>query len=104
MSLEAMDRIALAEEKARQIRAAALQEANRILDNANAEGKAAVEAAENRARAEIRDLIKNANDKAKEEAEVLASNTRNRKAAMMARAERKMEPTVSMVVERAVKD
>ena len=104
MSLEAMDKIALAEEKARQIRMAAIQEANQILEKAEFEGKKAVDDAEKRAKIEIRDLIKNANEKAKEEAEVLASNTRNRKAAMMARAERKTEEAIAMIVERAVND
>ena len=102
MSLEALDTIALAEEKARQIRAAAQAEARKSVEEAEAAVKVAVAAADAKAEGEIKDLIRKADEKAKEDAGVLASNTRNREAAMKARAERKMDEVVGKIVERIV--
>ena len=103
MSLEAMDAIALAEEKARQIRAGAVREAKKALEEAEQASKIAMMAAEAKADGEIRELMRKADEKAREDAQVLASNTRNRRAAMKARAERKMEDAVALVMERIVK-
>lgn len=102
MSLEALDTIALAEEKARQIRAAAQAEAKRTVAEAEEAVKAMTLAAEDKAEGEIKELIRKADEKAKEDAGVLASNTRNRQAAMKARAERKMDEVVNKIVERIV--
>ncbi len=102
MSLQALDTIALAEEKARQIRAAAQAEARRSVQEAEDAVKSMAAAADDKAAAEVRDLIRKADEKAKEDAGVLASNTRNRQAAMKARAERKMDAVVDKIVERIV--
>ena len=102
MSLEALDTIALAEEKARQIRAAAQAEAKKSVQEAEDAVKVMFAAADGKAEAEIKELIRKADEKAKEDAGVLASNTRNRQAAMKARAERKMELVVDKIVERIV--
>ncbi len=103
MSLEALDAIALAEEKARQIRAAAEQEAGKLLQQAQAAGDIAVTAARARAESEVKELMRRADEKAREDAQVLASNTRNRRAAMKARADKKTEDAVALVMERIVK-
>ncbi len=102
MSLEALDTIALAEEKARQIRAAADTEANKILREAEDAVTVMVAAAEGKADGEIRELMHKADEKAKEDAEALASNTRNRQAAMKARADQRMEQAARKIVERIV--
>jgi vacuolar-type H+-ATPase subunit H len=102
MSLEALDTIALAEEKARQIRAAASTEANKTLRQAQEAVTVMIAAAEGEAESEIRELTRKADDKAKEDAEALASNTKNREAAMQAHADRKMDQVVGMIVERIV--
>lgn len=102
MSLEALDTIALAEEKARQIRAAADTEANKILCQAEEEVTVMIAAAEGKAEDEIRELMRKADEKAKEDAAVLASTTRNRQAAMRAHAEQRMEKVVQGIVERIV--
>lgn len=102
MSLEVLDTIALAEEKARQIRAAAGTEAKKTLKEAEDAVAAMIAAAEEKAEAEIRELIRKADEKAKEDAATLASNTRNREAAMQARADRKMGQVVDGIVERIV--
>ena len=102
MSLEALDTIALAEEKARQIRLAAQAEAKKDLQEAEEAVQMMIAAANSKAEGEIKDLIRKADEKAKEDAGVLASNTRNRQAAMKARADRKMEQVVDKIVERIV--
>ncbi len=102
MSLEVLDTIALAEEKARQIRAAAGTEAKKTLKEAEDAVAAMIAAAEEKADAEIHELIRKADEKAKEDAATLASNTRNREAAMQARADRRMEQVVNGIVERIV--
>lgn len=103
MSLEALDTIALAEEKARQIRAAAGTEAKKSLREAEDAVAAMIAEAEAKADAETKELTRKADEKAKEEAAVLASSTKNREAAMKARAERKMDETAARIVERIVK-
>lgn len=102
MSLEALDTIALAEEKARQIRAAAGTEANRLLREAEDAVTVMIAAAESKAEEEIRELMRKADEKAKEDAAVLASNTRNRQAAMKAHADQRMEKVAQSIVERIV--
>lgn len=102
MSLEALDTIALAEEKARQIRAAAGTEAKKMLREAEEHVAALVAEAEAKADAEVREMSRKANEKAKADAETLASNTRNREAAMKAHADRRMDEVVTGIVERIV--
>ena len=102
MSLEALDTIAVAEEKARQLRAAAQAEAAKMLEQTNEAVAIMLSAAEEKADGEIRELIRKADEKAKEDAAVLASKTRNREAGLTARAERKMDETVELIVERIV--
>ena len=102
MSLEALDTIALAEEKARQIRAAAGTEAKKTLKEAEDTVTVMIAAAEGKADAEIKELTRKADEKAKEDAAELASSTRNREAAMQARADRKMDQVVAGIVERIV--
>ena len=103
MSLEALDTIALAEEKARQIRAAAGTEAKKSLKEAEDAVTVMLAAADGRAADEIRELMHKADEKAKEDAAALASATRNRQAAMRARAERRMDAVADKIVERIVK-
>ena len=103
MSLEALDTIALAEEKARQIRAAAGTESKKSLKEAEDAVTVMLAAADGKAEAEIRDLMRKADEKAKEEAAELASATKNRQAAMQARADRKMDAVADKIVERIVK-
>ena len=102
MSMEALDAIALAEEKARQTKAAAQQDAARSVEQARLLGEAALAAAEAKAADETRELLRRSDEKAKEDAAVLASNTRNRRAAMKARADKKQQDAVSFVLERIV--
>lgn len=102
MSLEALDTIALAEEKARQIKAAAQAEASRSIREAEEAVQTMIDTANSKAEEEIRELVRKADEKAKSDAAILASNTRNREAAMKARAERKMNEVADRIVERIV--
>jgi len=103
MALEAMESIAVAEEKARQIKQIAAQDAKKALREAEQAAQIVLAAADAKADSEVKVLKHKADEKATEEAQVLASNTRNRKAAMKARADRKMDEAVGLVVERIVK-
>ena len=102
MSMEILETVALAEEKARQVRAAAAAEAKRAAEAAREAAELVVAAAEGKAEGEIRELIRKADEKARENAQVLASGTKNREAAMRAHADRKMEQVVCGIVERIV--
>ena len=102
MALEALETIALAEEKARQIRSAAGTDAKKALREAEDAVAAMIAAAEEKADGEIREMTRKADEKAKEDAAVLASSTRNREATMKAHAERKMEEVADRIVERIV--
>ena len=82
MSFEAITAINEAEEKARQMKADALAGA--------------------KAAAEVRELRAKSDEKAKQDAIELASDTENRKAAMRARADARMEKAAALIVERVV--
>lgn len=103
MSLEALDTIALAEEKARQIRAAAGTEAKKTLKEAEEAVAKMIEDAEAKAAEEIHELTRKADEKAKENAVALAAGTKNKEAAMRAKAERMMDSVADRIVERIVK-
>ena len=102
MSLEALDTISVAEEKARQIRAAAGTEAKNILRQAEEAAAAMLADAQSQAEEENREAIRRVDDRARGEAQELAASTRNREAAMKARAENRMDEVVDMLVERIV--
>ena len=69
---------------------------------AQAEGRTAMEAAEKKAAAELAELRSKSDEKAKEDALELASDTENRKAAMRARADARLEKAAALIVERVV--
>lgn len=61
-----------------------------------------MEAAEKKAAAELAELRSKSDEKAKEDALELASDTENRKAAMRARADARLEKAAALIVERVV--
>ena len=85
MSFEAITTISEAEESAKRMKAEALSAAK------------AAEAA-----AELAELRAKSDEKAKEDARQLASDTENRKAAMRARADARLEKAAALIVERVV--
>lgn len=102
MSLKALETIALSEEKARQIRSAATARSRKSLEEAEAAVELLISAAETKADSEIRELVRQADEKAKEDANALAASTRNRQAAMEAHADRVLESVADRIVERIV--
>ena len=82
--------------------AAAEVKARQMSAEAENEGKAAVEAARAKADSELTELRKQADAKAMTEAGELSAETENRKAALRARAEARLEKAAALVVERIV--
>ena len=66
------------------------------------EGKLTMEAARKKAESEVRELRAKSDEKAKQDAVALASDTENRKAAMRARADARMDKAAALIVERVV--
>ena len=102
MSLEAIKTISEAEEAVRRKKAEAQQEAKRALAEAQAEADAAVEAARVKAAEELKVLSANADDKSRADALALAGSTENKKAAMRAHAETRLDAAARFITERIV--
>lgn len=102
MSFEAITTISEAEENARRMKAKAEADAKAAEAAAQAEGKTALAAAEKKAADELKELQAKSDDKARADAEQLASDTENKKAAMRARAEARLEKAAALIVERVV--
>ena len=102
MSQEAIGIIAQAEEKARSIKADAAAEARRMINQAQAAGKLAVEAAGKKATDELHELVKKADEKATADAVALAASTENKKAGMRVRAEHRLDDASRIIAERIV--
>ena len=88
--LEAITTISEAEESARRLKAEAIAAAKAAEAAAAAEGKAAIEAAARKAASELAELRAKSDEKAREDARQLASDTENKKAAMRARADARL--------------
>jgi len=102
MSFEAITSIAEAEQKAKQTVAEAEAKAKQMIVDAENAGKAAVEAAVVKADSEVAELRRQADEKAVADAEKLSSDNENKKAALRAKAETKLEKAANLVVERIV--
>lgn len=102
MSFEAITTISEAEEQARQMKVQAQADVRAALAEAEAEGKRALAAAEEKAARELVELRTKSDEKAKADAVQLASDTENRKAALRARADARMEKAAALIVERVV--
>ena len=94
MSFEAITTIRDAENRAKQIQADA--------QAAEAEGKAAIEAAVGKAQRELQTLRAKSDEKAKADAEKLAAETKNKEAAMRIKAKTNLDRAASLIVERIV--
>ena len=103
MSLEAMQYLAAAEEKVRQLKAASAAAAKKRIADARIASEAMQEEAEKKAQREIDELFAAATEEAKKNAQALAEKNEGGKSAMRAAAEGKMSEAVSFIVERIVK-
>ncbi len=102
MSLEAIKTISEVEDETRQRKVQASAEAKKAVSEAESAGRASIEQARAKAGAEIRELTRKAEEKAKEQAMDLASSTENRMASMRVRAENNLERAADLIVERIV--
>ena len=102
MSFEAIYNISQAETEGKAAVAAAEQKAKSLIAEAEAEGKASVEAAIARAEGELQELRVKAGEKEKAEAAALADELATKKAVLLAKAEAKLDKAASLVVERIV--
>ena len=102
MSFEAITEITRAEADAKAAVANAEAKARQMLADAENAGKASVEAARAKADGELGELRRKADDKALTEASGLSNSMENKKAALRAKAEAKLEEAAALVVERIV--
>ena len=102
MSFEAITTISEAEETAKRVKAQAAQDAKAAIAAAEAEGKAGLDAAEKKAAEEIRALRARSDEKAKADAQELANVTEEQKAAMLEKAQGRMDKAAALIVERVV--
>ena len=104
MSLEAMQVIAEAEEKVRQMKASSAAAAKKRIADARIAGDNLVEEAVKKAQREIEELLSQVSREATDGAKELAQKSEADKAAMRAAAESRMPEAVSFIVERIVKN
>ena len=104
MSFEAINSVVQAENEAKAAVAAAEAKARQMVADAQAAGKAAVEAAADKADSALGELRRKADAEAMSRAEALQRDTENKKAALRARAEARLDRAAALVVERIVKD
>ncbi len=98
-----MQYLAEAEEKIRQMKAAALAAAKKRVSDARLNGETMLDEALKKADREIEPMYAKADEEAKMSASSLAGKSESDKAGMRAAAEQKMPEAVSFIVERIVK-
>jgi len=104
MSLDAIRNISDAEEAVERTKAEAISQAKKALSDAEKAGEKLVADAIARGESESVQLIKNVEKQAAVKAAEVASNTENKKAAMMAHAESRMDEAAAFIIERIVTD
>ena len=104
MSFEAINSVVQAENEAKAAVAAAEAKAKQMLSDAQAAGRAAVEAAGDKADSALAELRRKADEEAMAKAAELSRDVENKKAALRARAEARLDRAASLVVERIVKN
>ena len=102
MSFEAISNISQAEAMAKSQVATAEVRAKQLAADAESAGKLAVEAAVQKADAELNELSRQVNDKARGQAGELAKKLEKQRAALRAKAEGKLDAAAAIVVERIV--
>jgi len=102
MSLEALKQVVAAEDDARQEKLEMLKKAQLAVDEVEVAGKKSIEKTLERAETEAVYLLRATDQKATDEAKVLASRTANRQAMHRARAERLFDKASDYIIERIV--
>ena len=104
MSFEAITSVTKAEAEAKAAVSAAEARARQIISDAESEGKAAVEAAAARAESELKELRRRTEEKSALENRELSETLAGRRAQLRAQAEPKLKEAAALIVERIVKD
>lgn len=104
MSLDAIKNIIDSEESAKKFKEEAISAAKKAVADAEKAGQELVSAAVSRAKAESAELIKKAEGTAEDKASQMAANNENKKAAMRARAQSRLDDAADFIIERIVKD
>ena len=103
MSFDAITGIAQAEDAAKVAVQYAQAQAKQMLADAEAEGKAEIDAAVARAEKELRALRQKSDAKSVEDAKKLLKELETKKAVLQAGAEAKLDAAASLVAERVIK-
>ncbi|MBO5975866.1 MAG: hypothetical protein J6P94_01640 [Oscillospiraceae bacterium] len=103
MYIESIVSISETEEKARKMKAEAALSAKKRVADARAKGEAMVAEAAAKAEGVVADMGKAAEEHSIAEAKELAGSGETKKAVMRARAEKRMDEAVALIVERIVK-
>ena len=102
MSIEAILSIKAVEEKAKAKKQEAVAEAKRAVAAARQQGAQKIAEAVSRAEAEIKDMTAKADDIARASVTETAAQNENRKAALLAKGNAKLEKAAELIVERIV--
>jgi len=102
LPLDALKKISLAEDNARQAILYAQKKAREAIESAELAGREGIASAVSRAETMITQLKRTADRKAAESAVDLASTTANRQAAIRVRAEGRLDKAAELIVERIV--
>ena len=102
MSFEAITSITEAEAQAKAAVVQAEAKARQMLSDAETAGKTAVEAAASKAKSELVELRRQSDERAVQAANGLSVELENKKAALRAKAEAKLDQAAKLVVERIV--
>ena len=104
MSFEAIMSVKTAEAEAKAAIAAAELRAKQMLADAESAGRAAVEAAAARAESELKELRRRTEEKSEQENLALADTLKGRESMLRAQAEPQLEQAAALIVERIVND
>ncbi len=103
MYIESIVSISETEENVRRMKAEAAQNAKKRVAEARSKGEALVAEAAKKAEAEVVEMGRAVEVEAVEAAKSLAGSSETKKAVMRARAEKRMDEAVALIVERIVK-
>ena len=103
MYIESIVSISETEEKARKMKAEAALAAKKLVADARVKGEAMLAEAAAKAEAAVADMGKAAEELSLDAAKEMAGSGETKKAVMRARAEKRMDEAVALIVERIVK-
>lgn len=103
MYRESISRLHALELEIKQEREQRAQLAKKAIADAHADGEARLREAAEQAEAEVKQLLREVNERAMAQAAERASSTENKKAVLEVRAERNMDRAAALIIEKIVK-